>query len=170
MNEELRRTGDSIHEVISAYSGMVYRLAYARTGNRVDAEDVFQDVFLKYFAARPSFASEEHRKAWLIRATVHTSVDLFRSAWRRLVLPVAEVPAAAGDVPGECAPLADALCRLSGRDRVLIHLFYEEEMRTEEIADMLGMKPATVRSRLSRSRETLRGLLTKKGGDSDGQA
>lgn len=97
-------------------------------------------------------------------------VDLFRSAWRRLVSPVAEVPAAAGDAPGECAPLTDALRRLSRRDRALIHLFYGEELRTEEIADMLGMKPATVRSRLSRSRETLRQLLTARGEDSDGQA
>ena len=49
MNEQSLRTGDSVHEVIRRYSDMVYRLAYARTGSKPDAEDVYQDVFFKLF-------------------------------------------------------------------------------------------------------------------------
>lgn len=173
MNEESRRTGDSVHEVISAYAGMVYRLAYARMGNRADAEDVFQEVFLKYFAARTDFASEEHRKAWLIRATINASADVFRSAWRRLVRPAAEIPETPAETPersARCEALEGALRHLPGRDRAIIHLYYYEEMRTEEIAEALGMKPSSVRSRLARGRGKLRRLLTEKGGCSDGRA
>jgi len=172
MNEGSQRTGDSVHEVISAYAGMVYRLAYARTGNRADAEDVFQEVFLKYCAAGKEFASEEHRKAWLIRATVNASADVFRSAWRRLVRTAAEVPEtpAAPEKSARSEALMEALRRLPGRDRAVIFLYYYEEMRTEEIAEALGMKPSTVRSRLARARCKLKRLLAGKGECLNGQA
>ena len=46
------------------YAGMLYRLAYARTGSRADAEDVMQEVFVRLLRARPEFRDEEHAKAW----------------------------------------------------------------------------------------------------------
>ena len=49
---------------------MVYRLAYAQLRSRRDADDVFQEVFLRYHRAAPSFAGEEPRKAWPLRVTV----------------------------------------------------------------------------------------------------
>ena len=49
------------------YAGMLYRLAYARTGSRADAEDVMQEVFVRLLRARPEFRDEEHAKAWLLR-------------------------------------------------------------------------------------------------------
>ena len=51
-------------ETVRRYSDMVYRLAFARTGNTADAEDVYQEVFLRYLRSDPQFTSEEHRKAW----------------------------------------------------------------------------------------------------------
>ena len=57
--------------VIRRYSNMVYRLAFARTGNVSDAEDLYQEVFLRYLTKAPAFASEEHRKAWLLRVAVN---------------------------------------------------------------------------------------------------
>ena len=56
-------------ETVRRYSDMVYRLAFARTGNTADAEDVYQEVFLRYLRSDPQFTSEEHRKAWLLRVT-----------------------------------------------------------------------------------------------------
>jgi len=53
-------------ETVRRYSDMVYRLAFARTGNTADAEDVYQEVFLRYLRSDPQFTSEEHRKAWLL--------------------------------------------------------------------------------------------------------
>ena len=49
------------------YAPAVFRLAYARTGSRTDAEDIMQEVFLRLIRAGPVFASEEHAKAWLLR-------------------------------------------------------------------------------------------------------
>ena len=61
----------------------VYRLAYARTGCRADAEDVMQEVFLRLIKAGPTFAGQEHAKAWLLRVTSNCANDLFRLPWRR---------------------------------------------------------------------------------------
>ena len=73
---------DSPEAVIRRYSDMVYRLAFARTGNRSDAEDLYQEVFLRYLTKAPAFTSEDHRKAWLLRVAVncanrfHTAPDV----------------------------------------------------------------------------------------------
>ena len=57
------RLEDSPEQVIRFYSDMVYRLAFARTGTRYDADDVYEEVFLRYLKKKPKFKSEEHRRA-----------------------------------------------------------------------------------------------------------
>ena len=164
MNGPSQRAGDTVHEVVHRYSDMVYRLACARTGNRADADDVYQEVFLKLFTSNPNFESEEHRKAWLIRTTIHVSVNLLKSAWRRRVLPAEELFGAAS-IPAESSQDAEALRRALGRMpekiRVVLYLFYYEEMSTEQIAQVLQVKPSTVRSRLKRRRDKLKLMLSE---------
>ena len=60
------------------YAGMLYRLAYARTGSRADAEDVMQEVFVRLLRARPEFRDEEHAKAWLLRVTEEPNTADYR--------------------------------------------------------------------------------------------
>ena len=69
-------------ETVRRYSDMVYRLAFARTGNTADAEDVYQEVFLRYLRSDPQFTSEEHRKAWLLRVTINCAKKLHAAPWR----------------------------------------------------------------------------------------
>lgn len=73
----------SPEEIIRQYSPMVYRLAFARTGSRSDADDIYQEVFLRYLQVKKPFESEEHRKAWLIRVTINCARKLQASAWFR---------------------------------------------------------------------------------------
>lgn len=61
----------SNREIIERYAPMVYRIALNRTLNTADAEDVMQEVFLRYIRKERFFESEEHLKAYLIRSTVH---------------------------------------------------------------------------------------------------
>lgn len=164
MMERSQRTGDTVQEIISKYSGMVYRLAYARCGNKADADDVYQDVFFRFFRTDPRLESEEHLKAWLIRATIHTSVNLLKSAWRRYFQQMPENY----DAPDKPLPdderlykLRSALKRLPEKQRVVIHLYYYEQLSTEEIANLTGEKSATVRSHMKRGRDRLKSLLTE---------
>ena len=125
---------DSPEAVIRRYSDMVYRLAFARTGNRSDAEDLYQEVFLRYLTRAPAFTSRTE--------------------------PLSEalsVPAPEGE------DLWEELRRLPERDRTVLHLYYYEDMTTEEIAQMLGRNPATVRSQLLRARAKLKKLLVEEG-------
>ena len=83
------RTDDCVNEVIDKYSNMVYRLALAQMRNKQDAEDVFQDVFLRYISQLRIFKSEEHRKAWLIRVTINRSRSIW-AGWFRKSEPLSD--------------------------------------------------------------------------------
>ena len=151
---------DSLEAVIRRYSDMVYRLAFARTGNRSDAEDLYQEVFLRYLTKAPAFTSEDHRKAWLLRVAVNCANRFHTAPWRKRTEPLSEalsVPAPEGE------DLWEELRRLPERDRTVLHLYYYEDMTTEEIAQMLDRNPATVRSQLLRARAKLKKLLVEEG-------
>ena len=151
---------DSPEAVIRRYSDMVYRLAFARTGNRSDAEDLYQEVFLRYLTRAPAFTSEEHRKAWLLRVAVNCANRFHTPPWRKRTEPLSEdlsVPAPEGE------DLWEELRRLTEKDRTVLHLYYYEDMTTEEIAQMLDRNPATVRSQLLRARAKLKKLLVEEG-------
>ena len=62
-----------LKDIINNYSDMVYKVALTRCGNVENAEDVFQNVFMKLSEKMPKFKSEEHKKAWLIRVTINFS-------------------------------------------------------------------------------------------------
>ena len=151
---------DSPEAVIRRYSDMVYRLAFARTGNRSDAEDLYQEVFLRYLTHAPAFTSEDHRKAWLLRVAVNCANRFHTAPWRKRTEPLSEalsVPAPEGE------DLWEELRRLPEKDRTVLHLYYYEDMTTEEIAKLLDRNPATVRSQLLRARAKLKKLLVEEG-------
>ena len=60
-----------LEDVFERYGNMVYRLAFAYARSKADADDIFQEVFLRYYRRAPAFQSEEHRKAWLLRVTIN---------------------------------------------------------------------------------------------------
>ena len=80
MSDELREDA-FLEDAMERYGDAVYRLALCRLGSRADAEDVYQDVFLRLLRDTTAFRDGEHLKAWLLRVTLHCCVDLRRSAW-----------------------------------------------------------------------------------------
>ena len=147
---------DDQEEAVRRYADMVYRLAFARMGNTSDAEDVFQEVFLRYLTSAPDFASEEHRKAWLLKVTVNCAKKLHTAPWRRRTEPLDETVAAPSR---EDTDLWEQLRRLPERYRTVLHLYYYEGLSTRETAALLGCRDATVRSQLTRARQKLRELM-----------
>lgn len=154
----------TLEQVIRRYADMVYRLALAQTRSPADADDVFQDVFLRYAEKAPAFHDEEHRKAWLLRVTVNRCRSHFRSHWFRRIAPMEAAGTAAVPSP-ERSALADALSCLPAGYRAAVHLHYYENLTTAEIAGITGQRASTVRSQLTRARAMLRELL--KGGIDD---
>ena len=143
-------------EAVRQYGPMLYRLALAQLHSKADAEDVFQEVFLRYLQSAPCFESETHRKAWLLRVTINCCRKVQRSPWRRRVEPLSAILPA--QTP-EAHLLADLLDALPSRYRAVLHLFYYESLSVEEIASILHRKPSTVRCQLTRGRALLRAEL-----------
>ena len=133
----------------------LYRAALAILGHPQEAEDAVQDAFVRYLEKAP--ADLENPGAWLMRVLVNGCKSRLRLAWRR-VGPLPETLPAPG--PEEREELEE-LFALPPEDRAVIHLHYYEGYSTDEIARMLGQRPGTVRSRLSRARSRLRKLLTE---------
>ena len=142
---------------VERWGDMVWRLALARTANVHDAQDVFQEVFLRYFRHEDRFQSDEHRKAWLIRCTVDRAKSLLTSPWRRRTVPL-DTAAQIG-VADEYREVYSAVLALPEKYRAAIHLYYFEGLTTAEIARYLGVAQGTVRSQLSRGRALLREAL-----------
>ena len=68
---------------IEKYADMVYRIALLQTKNKSDADDVFQEVFLRLVKYIDRIENEEHGKHWLMRVTVNCAKTHFTTAWRR---------------------------------------------------------------------------------------
>lgn len=146
---------DEINEVIDKYKDMVYRLAFSRTKNEADAEDVFQEVFCRYFKSFPEFQSEEHKKAWLIKVTINCSNKLFSSAWFRRAVPLDE-NIEFYDAEKE---VYYSVLELPLKYRTVIHLHYYEDMSIVEISRTLKIKESTIKSQLLRAKALLRDKL-----------
>lgn len=142
--------------LVEQYSMAVYRLAYARTGNREDAEDITQETFLRLVRTAPAFRDGEHCKAWLLRVAANCAVDLHRSPWRRRSVPLEEAEQMAAPEPAEEDGMLASILALPEEYRVVVHLYYYEDLSTGEIAKVLGKREGTIRTRLSRARAMLR--------------
>ena len=135
-----------------AYPGAV-RLAWLLTHDHAAAEDVVQDAFVRL---RPRLEEVAHRTAYLRTAIVNGCRDRARSAgradagWRRLRV-IHEVSSM--DKPSE---LLDAVGRLPYKQRAVLVLRFWADLREGEIAEIVGVRPATVRSITSRALEQLR--------------
>lgn len=156
MDQQSLRLDDYTEKVIQYYSDMVYRLAFARTGTKHDADDIFQEVFLRYVKKKPVFQEEEHRKAWLIRVTINCSNNFWSSLWNKKTQEISDEMLFETE---ESINLYFELRQLPPKYREVIHLFYYENMSLEEISLSLNRKNSTVRTQLTRARAMLKKFM-----------
>ena len=147
--------------IVEDYTPDLYWLAYSYCMNRSDAEDVVQEVFLKYLQHRPQCAGRRQLRAWLMTATANKCKDLLNSGWRRKTLPLEDVHAHL-DHLDEVLEVQEALSKLPPELRGVVHLYYFEGLPAKRIAEALHLSEAAVHSRLHRARKQLETLL---GGD-----
>ena len=152
-------TEQDLCDAMRAHGETVYRLALCRMQNVPDAEDVYQDVFLRLLGQDTVDWDDTHMKAWLIRVTVNRCNDLHRFRLRRPVLPLEELSNIACTTNESGQALWAAVAALPQNQRTVIHLHYGEGYSCEELASVLHLPAATVRSRLQRGRKRLKQLL-----------
>lgn len=145
-----------INKVIEKYSDMVYRIALTRCGTVENAEDIFQEVFMKYSEKGPIFESDEHEKAWFIRVTINLTKNVKQSAWNRKVVTLDE------NIIFEKQEEQDvfsSVCELPQNYRTVVYLLYYEGYKVKEIASLMKKSEGTIKTWLFRAREILKEKL-----------
>jgi len=155
-------------ELFERYSDMVYRIAVMSCSDKCTAEDIVQEVFVRYLKRKPEFESAEHAKAWFIKVAVNCTKSQLTSFWKRNVVPVDEFYDSDDEMAGvtynkEESELFEVIQSLPQKYRIVIYLRYYEEYAVNEIAGILHTTAGTISSRLSRARQLLKEELSKEG-------
>ena len=162
-------TPPSWDDLVRQHSSRVYRLAYRLTGNQHDAEDLTQEVFVRVFRSLPSYTPGTF-EGWLHRITTNLFLDMARRRQRirfeglgdqavGLLRDDEPTPAQAFDARHLDGDVQAALAALAPEYRAAVVLCDIEGLSYEEVADTLGVKLGTVRSRIHRGRAQLRVAL-----------
>ena len=153
--------GLSYEQTVRKYAQNISSACMMRLQNWADAEDCFQNTFIKLYQKSPDFKDENHLKAWLLRVAINECKNLLRDSRRHLSLDAAlQLPAPSAE---DDADLSWALMKLDPDYREVIYLHYVEQMKVREIADILGKNTNTVKTLLHRGREKLKAIYS--GGD-----
>lgn len=156
---------EDFERVLERYGKMLYRLAFSRTGNYHDANDVVQDAMLRYIRSEKCFNDEEHRKAWLIKITINCSKSFHSSGWNRHRSGEEMDEEKFGSYDGDLNKVdtknavLKAVLELPAKYRTVVHLFYYEDMTIEEICRVLDATEGAVKTQLHRARNMLKSKL-----------
>lgn len=148
-------------ELFERYADRVYRIAVSYGGTGHWAEDVVQEVFVRYLRKHPCFESDEHEKAWFIRVAVNCSKSMLSSAWMKRNRPLEECEEReAPPVLGEQeSGLYEILSLLPPKYRIVLYLRYYEEYQIKEIGGLLHITPNLVSARLKRAKAMMKKKL-----------
>ncbi len=139
---------------------MVYRIALNSLRHPADAEDAVQNTMLRLWRTDTDFTGEEHLRRWLARVAVNESRRIAAHPWRRRAVSLEEAREPVFQ-DRERRELYEAVMGLPAKYRVPLYLYYYEGYAVAEIGEILGLKPSTVQTRLSRGREKLKTMLTE---------
>ena len=151
MNDEQFKSKFEIQ--YNKYGDMLYKIAFLYFGNSYDAEDVLQEVFIKLMYNAPSFKSEDHEKAWLIRVTQNKCKDMLKSANCKAIsadnVEIAELKGCCND---EQLDVIKQVVALPQKYKTAVILYYS----VSEISKTLQISNSAVKMRLKRGREILK--------------
>lgn len=163
INDLCKKKPAAQQRLLTTYGPMVFRLVIRMVGQREDAEEIYQDVFVKALTKIDSFNPEKALLAtWLSRIAYHEAVNHLRRSHNDLVyMDSDELSTACEEIPDtphdeqDIQLLEKAMALLPQADQTLLSLFYYENMSLQDIAFVIGSIPSTVGSRLSRIRHKL---------------
>lgn len=161
----------AFEELVITYQHRLFGVAFRMLGNRAEAEEIAQETFLRAHRALPEFRGEARLHTWLYGIASRLCLNRLASAERRVVRGDDEaLAAAASDEPSAAARLEraerdaavrEAIGALPEERRIVVVLRDLEGLSYDEIAEVLGLEPGTVRSRLHRARLDLKAKLER---------
>lgn len=161
---------------IENYSDDIKKICFIYLTDRNQAEDAFQDTFLKAWKSMSAYERKavDNDKAWLLRIAINTCRDYYRGGWLRHVDRSQDFDTVAANLTasgwGSYKNLADHelamdICRLPEKYKQVILLYYYQGMTFREVASTLEIPLSTVQRRLKKAESLLKIEWT--GGDGD---
>ena len=141
---------------------LVYQICLVLMKSVPDAEDAAQTVFGRVMERGEPFRDPEHEKAWLIVTARNECRDQLKHWWRRCREDPSALDALTWEDPSDTS-VWEQVAALPDKHRLVLFLHYYEGYTTDEIAQMLGDNPSTVRSRLVQARKKLKLRLEAEG-------
>lgn len=147
--------------LIDKYGDMIYNIAIGYLKNKEDAEDVVQEVFLKYiqYIKENTFNNEEHEKSWLIRVTINVCCNQLKYLKNRKSIVVEKNINTFLNLEAKEIFLLEAIEKLGEKYKIIFDLFYFREFKISEISKILNISEANAKVRLKRARDKLRKIL-----------
>ena len=157
MQNASARPADRIETVLQTYGNMLFRLSLVMLGNEKDAEDAVQETIMKYLQKAPIFTDPEHEKAWLLKVSANQCRDMLRFRLRHPQTDLDALRETAAESAAETADsgILEALMRLPEKYKLVLILYYVEEYRIEEIANLIGRRASAVKMRMQKCRRLL---------------
>jgi RNA polymerase sigma-70 factor (ECF subfamily) len=168
----------AFEKLVRPHFDRLYRLAWRLSGQKAEAEDLFQDLLIKAYGKLDDLVKIDEPGPWLCRVMYNLFIDERRRFARRR-MHTAEEGELAGDglagLPGTQDPAQDherwerlqkldaALCQLSDEHRIVVLLHDTEGYKLAEIQELTGIPVGTIKSRLHRARARLREILINDG-------
>ena len=148
-----------IGRIMDDYGNILFRICLIMLGNSHDAEDAVQETLIKYLQKAPVFKEREHEKAWLIKVVSNKCRDVLRFKKRHETADIESINQFTKD-PSDSGIL-EALMTLPEKFRIVLVLYYVEQYKTDEIAEMIGKSASAVKMRLQKGRRLLKEVYRK---------
>lgn len=156
----------AFEEIVTLYQDMVYTLSYRVLKNREEAEELAQDVFVKVFQSLNNFNMKSKLSTWIYRITYNSSINKYKSNSKQLVTTEIDYkteykfniePDALFNMSSneKREIIINSLLKLRETERIIVTLYYYEELPIAEIADIVGISAQNVKIKLYRSRQKL---------------
>lgn len=137
----------------------LFLIALSFTQNHSDAEDILQNVFLKLWKYEKDFESDTHIDKWLTLVCINESKNYIKSPFRKRNVSLDEFSETYTFKEDDSYDLFNAVMSLPKKERIVIHLFYYEDMTIKDISSILKTKESAVKTRLHRARKKLKEIL-----------
>lgn len=160
-------TDQEFTRAVEQYGDNIFRLAFHYCRNKYDADDIVQTVLLKLLQRQAPFEGEEHLRNWLMRVTVNDCKKLLIAPWRCRHEALEDWADTLYAQEPEYRALFLAVMELPQKCRIVTCLYYYEGYSVNEIAQLTGSNPSTIRTRMQRARSLLKAKLKEDWSDDE---
>jgi RNA polymerase sigma-70 factor (ECF subfamily) len=155
----MANVSNDLEAVVNKYSDMLYKICFVILKDEHDVKDVLQETFLTYHTKKPTSASEDHKKAWLIKVSQNKCREFLRFHKRHATVPlenVDETMLITNGLSGEESDLLSMVWNLKYKLKSVVILYYIEGYSIDETAKILSISSHAAKKRLERARNKLR--------------